>query len=218
MTVPARGRVDRAGKRLRDHRRGVARLAEPELTTELIVEAFRAAHVEPMTAATGHLRVLAGQVSDRESEVGQRPKRMETIIDKLARQPTMRLSRMHDIAGCRAVLTEQPAADALIDAIRADPGWSVLPKTWDYVAEPKPDGYRAKHLVVTIDGLSVEIQVRTTLQHAWADLVERLDRDLGLRTKFGQADPTLAASLKDASDAIAAYERGELDRTATLAS
>ncbi len=169
-----------------------------------------------MAATAAQLRRLVRQASGREPEVAERPKRMETIIDKLVRQPTMALSRMHDIAGCRAVLRDQQTADALIDAIRTHPAWSVREKTWDYVAAPKPDGYRAKHLVVNIDGLNVEIQVRTMLQHAWAELVERLDRDLGLRTKFGESDPAVAASLQNASAAIAAYERGELDFTATI--
>jgi putative GTP pyrophosphokinase len=142
---------------------------------------------------------------------------METVLDKLVRQPTMALSRMHDIAGCRAVLPEQATADTLIAAIRSHPTWNVRPKIWDYVATPKPDGYRAKHLVVIVEGLNVEIQVRTALQHVWAELVERLDRELGLRTKFGETEPALAATLLDASNAIASYERGELDRSATIA-
>lgn len=217
MTPPARSRVDRAGKRLKDHRRGVAILAEPALSAELaIVEAFRGAHAEPMTTVAAELRRFAAQVSDRAPEVGQRLKRMETVLDKLVRQPTMALSRMHDIAGCRAIFAHQHPADALIDAVRAHPGWTLQPKAWDYVAKPKSDGYRAKHLVVIVDGLSVEIQVRTALQHEWAELVERLDHELGLRTKFGETDPALAAALLDASNAVASYERGELDLAATM--
>ncbi len=153
MTIPARSRVDRAGKRLRDYRRGVGPLGESELSTVLAVaEAFRAAHEVPMAAVAAQVRRLVRQVSGREPEVAERPKRMETIIDKLNRQPTMALSRMHDIAGCRAVLRDQPTADALIDAIRTYPAWSVRETTWDYVAAPKPDGYRAKHLVVIVEG------------------------------------------------------------------
>jgi ppGpp synthetase/RelA/SpoT-type nucleotidyltranferase len=123
---------------------------------------------------------------------------------------------MHDIAGCRAVVIDQDAGDRLINALRSDVPWELQPKVWDYVENPKADGYRAKHLVAIVDGLRVEIQVRTTLQHAWAELVESLDRDLGLRAKFGDTEPVLASALRDASDAVAAYERGELDVAATI--
>jgi putative GTP pyrophosphokinase len=79
-------------------------------------------------------------VATGEPEVGQRLKRMATILDKLEREPTMALSRMHDIAGCRAVVRKQATVDMLIDRLRAESPWELLPKTWDYVAEPKPDG------------------------------------------------------------------------------
>jgi hypothetical protein len=45
-------------------------------------------------------------------------------------------------------------------------------------------------------------------------LVETLDRELGSRAKFGDADPRLASSLSEAAEAVARYERGELDLAA----
>jgi hypothetical protein len=66
MTLPARSRVDRVGKRLRDHRRGGDSVTEPELSAELsVVEAFRAAHAAPMRTAAAELRRFATQMSDR---------------------------------------------------------------------------------------------------------------------------------------------------------
>jgi putative GTP pyrophosphokinase len=91
-----------------------------------------------------------------------------------------------------------------------------MPRTWDYVARPKPDGYRAKLLVVRKDGVLIEVQLRTATQHAWAELVEQLGRDHGLLLKAGRADPQVTATLQRASETFAQLEAGELDRTATL--
>jgi hypothetical protein len=92
----------------------------------------------------------------------------------------------------------------------------LLPRVWDYVEHPKPDGYRAKHLVAIKDGMRIEVQLRTAPQHAWAELVERLDRRLGTRAKFGAADPQLAAALSAAAAVMVAFERGEVSLAATM--
>lgn len=66
------------------------------------------------------------------------------------------------------------------------------------------------------EGFRVEIQLRTVLQHAWAELVERVDRQVGSRAKFGAADPELAAALASAAEAMAAAERGGFELTAIM--
>lgn len=217
MSVPSKSRVDRAGKRLRDHQRGIAPLTGPEHAFEIqVVEGFRAAHGEPMMIVAAQLRRLVAIVSGGGAEVGQRLKRMATILDKLDRQPTMALSRMQDIAGCRAVVPTQATADSIVERLRAEPDRGLLSKSWDYVAAPKPDGYRAKHLVAVADGFRVEVRVRTAAQHAWAELVESLDRELGSRAKFGAPGPPLGSALIEAAEAAASYDRGELDLDAMM--
>lgn len=69
----------------------------------------------------------------------------------------------------------------------------------DYIANPKPDGYRSLHLVLKYRGdveetagnrLVVEVQIRTGLQHAWATAVEAvgLVRRENLKSGEGSAD------------------------------
>jgi Region found in RelA / SpoT proteins len=52
-------------------------------------------------------------------------------------------------------------------------------------------GYRAVHVVAYVSRLPVEIQVRTDLQHRWAEVVERLADQWGrgLRYGLGPEDP-----------------------------
>jgi hypothetical protein len=68
----------------------------------------------------------------------------------------------------------------------------------DYIATPRPSGYRCIHLVYRFvgrdgsayDGLQIEIQLRTRLQHAWATAVETVGTllDQSLKSSEGSAD------------------------------
>lgn len=49
-------------------------------------------------------------------------------------------------------------------------------------------GYRAVHLVVSIEAIPVEIQIRTELQNSWAQIVERLADRWGRGIRYGE-DP-----------------------------
>lgn len=214
---PSKERVKRAGERLRAHQSGEEPIAFDELLAELdVIGRWRAAHAAPLTRVAANLRYYVAEASGGSFVVGQRLKRMETIRDKLDREPQMVLSRMHDIAGARAVLADEAAVDRVLSRLREQRRWDLLPRTWDYVAQPKPDGYRAKHVVVRKGGVLIELQLRTATQHAWAELVEQLDRELGLQLKAGRASPQVSAVLHSASDAFAQLEAGELDRSATL--
>jgi ppGpp synthetase/RelA/SpoT-type nucleotidyltranferase len=46
-------------------------------------------------------------------------------------------------------------------------------------------GYRAVHIVVYPDGVPIEIQLRTPLQHGWAELSERLGDKWGRAFRYG---------------------------------
>lgn len=190
-----------------------------ELVVELeVVEAFRAMHARPLTRVAANLRYFVAEASGGPFVVGQRLKRMDTIRDKLDRYPKMALSRMHDIGGCRAVLPDQSAVDQVIDRVRSQRRWEVLDRTWDYVEQPKPDGYRAKHLVARKDGVLIEIQLRTEIQHAWAELVERLDRRYGVGLKTGRAEQRIRDLLAAGAAVFAEAEQAGLDPRATMTS
>jgi hypothetical protein len=60
-------------------------------------------------------------------------------------------------------------------------------------------GYRAVHVVATLDGRFAEVQIRTVYQDVWAQLVERTDKTLG--TGPEESSGTNASSGMNGSDA-----------------
>jgi putative GTP pyrophosphokinase len=91
--------------------------------------------------------------------VGQRLKREPQIIRKLSRYPKMKLSRMQDIGGCRAIMPGGAREVAGVLA-RIQERWEVL-DLQNYVERPQDTGYRAIHVVVRRDQRRIEIQLRT---------------------------------------------------------
>ncbi len=70
----------------------------------------------------------------------------------------------------------------LVDAFDDDPR---PPKVIDRRTAPV-HGYRAVHVVVFPEGVPVEIQVRTSWQHEWAELFEKLADRVGRGLRYGE--------------------------------
>ena len=138
-------------------------------------------------------------------EVTQRLKRIPTIVDKLQREPTIRLSTMQDIGGCRAVLDS-------IDEIRRVERRLVRNRppvrVSDYISSPRDSGYRGVHVIVTYDDRMIEIQLRTQAMHEWAITVERLSGRLGEDLKGGRGPQQVRDLLEVISEAMAIEEAG----------
>jgi putative GTP pyrophosphokinase len=66
-----------------------------------VIDWWREERARPLSRVTANLRHYAGE--HEAPRVAQRLKKFPTIVDKLLRQPTMKLSRMADIGGVRAV-------------------------------------------------------------------------------------------------------------------
>jgi hypothetical protein len=56
------------------------------------------------------------------------------------------------------------------------------------------------------------MQFRTSAQHNWAELVESLDKSLGLGLKSGRAERWAVESVASAASDMRRYELGEIDR------
>ncbi len=146
-------------------------------------------------------KVKAKLLAEFGIEIGGRPaKSTPAILDKLQRS-SMRLSQMQDIAGCRIVvagIVEQDQAHAKVDAL-----FDVT--VFDRRVRSS-FGYRALHLVVREYDHPVEIQIRTSLQHAWAALSEKVADSFGGDLKYGGGPDKIRTSLNELSDTIAEFE------------
>jgi hypothetical protein len=186
----ARSQVDAAGDTL-------IRLTNPgtwEEQVELdnaqtIINNWRAAHRFPLNSMQVTLRGRALKI-DPKAVIPQRLKRLPAIESKLRLHEGMKLSRMHDIGGCRAILKDVKAVNRLVE--KYDESNAKNPHTrarfvrkYDYIdglPGPKTDGYRGVHLVYryrseseelsVFNGLRIEIQVRSQPQHVFATAVE----------------------------------------------
>jgi ppGpp synthetase/RelA/SpoT-type nucleotidyltranferase len=71
------------------------------------------------------------------------------------------------------------------------------------------NGYRAVHVIVSRAGKLVEIQVRTRMQHGWAELSEKASDVIDPAIKYGSSDETAVQALLQTSELIAAQESKE---------
>lgn len=134
------------------------------------------------------------------------------MIDKLIREPAMKLSQMEDIGGCRVRLADQAAVNQVVRRLKKN--WKIH-RHRDYVSQPKPSGYRAHHLIVERRGRRIEVQLRTPRQDFWANTVEYDSRTTRDDLKSG-AGPDLAHSYYYAMSEFLAYEDREEQPPAEL--
>jgi hypothetical protein len=159
-----------------------------------IMNNWRAAHAYPLNSLTNSLRYRARQINS-DITISQRLKRVESIKGKLNRFQGMQLHRMQDIGGCRAIMPSVQEVYTLRDLMRKDTG-SELVSEDDYIENPKASGYRGVHLIYKYkskskkqtehNGLFIEVQIRSPIQHAWATTVEIAGTFLGKSLKSGE--------------------------------
>ncbi len=124
-----------------------------------------------------------------DAEIVGRVKTLNTLADKLERTPQEKLPSIHDVAGVRIVapisMVEQQAfAESLCKEFDDFLQCSRPAKLIDRLDSPS-HGYRALHVIVWPEGNPIEIQIRTSLQHAWAQLMEVLGDRWGRELRYG---------------------------------
>ena len=67
-------------------------------------------------------------------------------------------------------------------------------------------GYRAVHTIVSALDKLVEVQVRTALQHLWAQVSERLSDEVDPMIKYGGGPESIARRLAEESQLLYALE------------
>ena len=120
------------------------------------------------------------------SSIKTRLKSLPSIEEKLRRRglPVSAASmeeNLKDIAGVRVVCSFQADVYSLAEALLSQDDVTLLEKK-DYIANPKPNGYRSLHMIVGIPiflahekrMMKVEIQLRTIAMDFWASLEHQL--------------------------------------------
>lgn len=205
MTSPSLtpSQVKKAGRTLRRTLRGDEEDLQAYFDAYELLLAYRAAHAKPLAKANNGLRSMV-QSEGCQVEVSQRLKRVPTILEKLGREPTLPLSAMQDIAGCRAVLQnidEVRRVEQRLKKNRPPVAYS------DYITTPRESGYRGVHVVVCYDGRNIEVQLRSRVMHEWAITVERLSGRIGENLKQDGMH-TVQQLLRSISLAMAIEEQG----------
>ena len=120
------------------------------------------------------------------STIKTRIKRPQSIREKLDRQGFPKTlssieENLNDIAGVRVICTFPDDVYALADAFLKQDDITLIQKK-DYISNPKPNGYRSLHLIVSIPiflangkrEMKVEVQLRTIAMDFWASLEHQL--------------------------------------------
>lgn len=163
-----------------------------------VLDNFRALHVEPLNVFQNTLRARLKKLGLEDVIVAQRIKRKPTILEKLQRFHSMRLDQMDDIGGIRAIVGSMTELQELRElyTLGSHRLLHEMQREDDYIAFPKSSGYRGIHLVFRYqtkkedkagyNGLRIEMQLRTQLQHTWATAVETFEAFMGEKFKSSQ--------------------------------
>ncbi|WP_137844062.1 GTP pyrophosphokinase family protein [Microbacterium sp. 2FI] len=142
--------------------------------------------------------------------VSSRVKSPDSLVEKVQRKgvdgdfASIRES-ITDIAGVRITCSFVADAYRLFDLLTAQDDIRVL-TVKDYIAEPKPNGYKSLHAIVEVPvflstgrvEVPVEVQFRTIAMDFWASLEHKIYYKYDTRVP-----DELLASLKDAADTAA---------------
>ena len=147
-----------------------------------ILTFWRDSHVVALDNAEKTVKTVMDS-SYKNAFIARRIKRADSIIRKLSRFSRMSLKNMQDIGGIRVVLKNLKDVNRVLSKLKkhsdfCGEGGSIRFK--NYLENPKPDGYRGVHVIGKFKNSenilrSVEVQVRTQLQHSWATSIEIVD-------------------------------------------
>jgi len=181
-----------------------------------ILHEWRMLHLYPLNKIYYYLQRDA-LLLNKNALTSSRIKRLPSIVSKLSRFPEMKLNKMQDLGGCRAILDNVEQVYQLVDRIRASRFRHELVRTDDYMVRVKDSGYRSYHMVYAfnnskypnLNGLRIEMQIRTAIQHSWATAVEMvgLFRQESLKSGFG--DPKWLRFFELVSELFFKVENGE---------
>jgi ppGpp synthetase/RelA/SpoT-type nucleotidyltranferase len=164
-----------------------------------VINNWRGSHAYPLNTFQMNLRNTSRRF-EANPLIAQRIKRLFSIGHKLERFPTMKLSQMQDLGGCRAILENVSNVNQVANYyVKKSAIKHSLVSIDNYISDPKPSGYRGIHLVYRYfsdkqksmyNGMKIEMQLRSKYQHASATAVETVGMFSGqaLKSSLGSED------------------------------
>ena len=188
----SRTQIDRLGDRLKK-----GNITEDDLR---LLDQYRRSFTEAYEIVVGDIRQKLGL------EPTGRPAKSTTSISEKLRRESIRLTQIQDIAGCRLIVADIADQEFVIQS---------LSQLFEYVTvidrrQQPSHGYRAVHVIVSCRGKVIEIQVRTALQHLWAELSEKYSDVEDPAIKYGGGSESSRSILSVASEAIDKAEAAEI--------
>ena len=163
------------------------------------------------------------------SSIKTRLKRIPSIKDKLDRRGYPRTlesieQNLNDIAGVRVICSFPGDVYSLADAFLKQDDITLLERK-DYIAHPKPNGYRSLHLIVSIPiflahekrEMKVEVQLRTIAMDFWASLEHQLlyKKDALFTPEMEQELSSCAAASAALDERMDSLRKQALENTST---
>lgn len=180
----------------------------------IVLNNWRASHAYPLHVVTTSLKHQNSQ--NPQAIIVQRLKRLDSILGKIERFPTMNLYKMQDIGGCRVILDSIDDVYKAINTYKYSRVRHKLIKETDYIKNPKISGYRSYHMVYQFHSdkketynknMFIEIQFRTKLQHIWATAVEMMGIYTKSNLKSSQGDEDILRFFTVVSSIFAIQEK-----------
>lgn len=178
---------------------GVAELTRPEFFPQTVdyldmdrqYRQLMYVHEAAIEQITAKLNILKGEFqfsNDRNpiSSISSRIKSKESIVYKMQKKGlpftvSALLSNVHDIAGVRVICPFIQDVYYVAQMLARQPDIEIM-EVKDYIREPKENGYRSLHLIVSVrvnfssssENVPVEIQIRTIAMDFWASTEHQL--------------------------------------------
>ena len=144
------------------------------------------------------------------SSITSRLKRTESLMEKMVRRhlPITIESiekNINDIAGVRVICPYVDDIYLIADSLLSQDDVTLIARK-DYIENPKPNGYRSLHLIVSIPvflskakkNVKVEVQIRTIAMDYWASL----EHQIKYKREIPDAE-LVSKELKECADRIA---------------
>jgi GTP pyrophosphokinase len=145
------------------------RLLEPDSYRRIakMLEEKRIEREGFVAAAIGRLRAELA-AAGIQAEVSGRPKHIYSIWNKM-KGKTLDFSELYDVRAFRVIVDDVKTCYAALGIVHHM--WTPVPNEFDdYISRPKQNGYQSLHTVVMAeDGRALEVQVRTTDMHYFAE-------------------------------------------------